>query len=215
MSSRVDHVVICDFDGTVARADVGNSFFGTFAEAPWADAVQEWKEGRIGSKECLEKECRLTTATLEDLRRFSSLQDIDPGFHDVVGWTREHYVPLAIVSDGFREYISLILGNHGLDVPCFANRVEFKGSRLRPSFPYFERGCGRCANCKGFHVRRYRDAGYRTVFIGDGLSDLCALPESDVVLAKNELADHCEREKIPHTRIADLGDALHVLRELG
>ena len=123
----------------------------------------------------------------------------------------KRFVPLAIVSDGFREYIHLILGRHGLDVPCFANRVEFIGNSLRPVFPYFHLGCRRCANCKGYHVLRYKNAGYRPVFIGDGLSDLCALPHADRILAKGDLAAYCEREGIPHTRIGNLGEALAAL----
>ncbi len=211
MSSRVDPAIVCDFDGTVACTDVGHAFFRTFARPPWEDVVREWEEGRIGSRECLEKESALTLATLEDLEDFASRQDIDPRFHEIVEWARNRSIPICIVSDGFREYIDCILHRHGIRVPCFANRVEFEGKRLRPSFPYYDQGCRRCANCKGYHVGRYKTAGYGTVFIGDGLSDLCALPHADVILAKGDLADHCERAKIPHTRIADLGGALEYL----
>jgi 2,3-diketo-5-methylthio-1-phosphopentane phosphatase len=214
MNKRIDWAILCDFDGTVACADVGNTFFATFARPPWAEVVREWEEGKIGSRECLQKECALATATMDDLRQFSSKQKIDPHFQDIARWAARASAPLAIVSDGFREYIRLILDRHGVAVPCFANRVEFEDNRLKPSFPYYELGCRRCANCKGYHVRRYREAGFRTLFIGDGLSDLCALPEADLILAKGDLADHCEREGIDHTRINDLKDALSVLEKL-
>jgi 2-hydroxy-3-keto-5-methylthiopentenyl-1-phosphate phosphatase len=214
MSSRIDWAIVCDFDGTIACADVGNTFFAAFARPPWAEVVRDWEEGRIGSRECLEKECALSTATMTDLRRFSSTQNIDPHFQDIVGWAERAFVPLCIVSDGFREYIHLILERHGLKVPCFANRVEFDGDQLLPHFPYYDLGCLRCANCKGYHMRRYRDAGFRTLFIGDGLSDLCALPEADRILAKGDLADYCQREGIANTRIADLRDALSILERL-
>ncbi len=207
----MDLAIVCDFDGTVARSDVGNSFFRTFALPPWEDVVREWEEGRIGSRECLEKESALTTATLHDLEDFASRQEIDTRFPDLVKWARDRWIPLCIVSDGFREYIHRILARHELDVPVFANRVSFEGSRLQPAFPYYELGCGRCANCKGYHVGRFSSAGYHTVFIGDGLSDLCALPGADVILAKGYLADRCGRKGIPHTRIADLGEALEFL----
>lgn len=214
MSNRTDLAVVCDFDGTVARADVGHAFFRTFARPPWEDVVRAWEEGKIGSRECLERESALTRATTEDLEEFASRQQIDPHFPKLVRWARKRFAPLSIVSDGFAEYIRLILERHGLTVPVFANRVEFVDSSLKPIFPYYGLGCSRCANCKGYHVRRYRDAGYRTVFIGDGLSDLCALPEAHVILAKGNLAAHCRGEGIVHSPVAHLGEALGVLREL-
>ncbi len=203
--------IVCDFDGTIACSDVGNEFFRAFARPPWEEVVRRWEQERIGSRECLEQESDLTTATLHDLRQFASRQDVDRYFRDLVEWAADRWIPLCVVSDGFREYIDAILLRHELRVPVFANRARFEGHRLRPSFPYYELGCRRCANCKGYHVGRYRAAGYRTVFIGDGLSDLCALPGADVILAKGDLADHCEREGIAHTRIPDLAGALRVL----
>lgn len=213
MGSRIDLAIVCDFDGTVALADVGNAFFKAFARPPWEHVVREWEEGRIGSKECLEKECALTRATTSDLREFALCQTIDPCFADIVGWARDHFVPFCIVSDGFREYIRIILSQYELDVPTFANRVEFEDRRLRPMFPYYGLGCSRCANCKGYHVRRFRQAGYRTIFIGDGLSDLCALSDSDIIIAKDALAEHCRRENIHHEPVDDLRGALAVLRK--
>jgi len=211
MSSRPQIAVVCDFDGTVAAADVGNAFFRAFARPPWEDVVRAWEEGRIGSRECLEKECALTAASVQDLEAFARRQEIDPHFAELVLWARERFCPLSIVSDGFSEYIGLILDRHGLRVPTFANRVRFDDHRLTPVFPYYGLGCSRCANCKGYHVRRFRNAGFRTVFIGDGLSDLCALPDADLILAKGHLAEYCRREGVPHTPIGDLGEALGVL----
>ena len=204
--------VLCDFDGTIAADDVGHAFFRTFAGPAWEAVVHDWEEGRIGSRECLEKECALARATPADLETFAGKQTIDPGFADLVRWARDRFFPVAVVSDGFREYIAPILGRHGVEAPVFANRVAFNGDRLTPSFPYFEQGCGRCANCKGYHVGRYADAGYRTVFIGDGLSDLCALPRADLVLAKDALAEHCDTHGVPYRPYTDLADALRIVQ---
>ncbi|MGQ9854384.1 MAG: MtnX-like HAD-IB family phosphatase, partial [Candidatus Oleimicrobiaceae bacterium] len=63
--------VFTDFDGTVAANDVGNGLFARFAHPDWRKAVQAWKEGRISSRECLERECRLARVSREGLEAYA------------------------------------------------------------------------------------------------------------------------------------------------
>jgi hypothetical protein len=56
-------IVLCDFDGTISTTDVGNRMFARFAGDGWEEVVQRWKDGKIGSRDCLEAECGLARAT--------------------------------------------------------------------------------------------------------------------------------------------------------
>ena len=58
--------------------------------------------------------------------------------------------------------------------------------------------CERCLSCKGVQVRRARAEGFRVAICGNGASDLCGAREADLVLARDILRAHCEREGIEH-----------------
>ncbi len=46
----------------------------------------------------------------------------------------------------------------------------------------------------------------RAVFIGDGLSDRCAVEAADWVFAKGALAMYCERQGVPYTTFETFAD---------
>ncbi|RMF63223.1 MAG: 2-hydroxy-3-keto-5-methylthiopentenyl-1-phosphate phosphatase [Calditrichaeota bacterium] len=211
--------IFCDFDGTVAENDVGNLFFRTFGGQRCLEVVARWKAGEISSKTCLTLECDATRVSREQMARFADQQKLDPFFGDFVAFCREQRVEVTIVSDGLDFYIERILRNHGLagEVEFRSNRVVFlDGNRIRPEFPYYELGCRRCGNCKGWHVREAKAQGHRVVYIGDGLSDRCGAEAADVVFAKRgrDLLRYCRRNGIPCHEFNDFGEVQRKLTEL-
>jgi 2,3-diketo-5-methylthio-1-phosphopentane phosphatase len=214
-TSRAHHIVLCDFDGTVSTTDVGNRMFAKFASDGWRKVVQSWKDGRIGSRDCLIAECSLARATPEQVRRFALSRAIDPHFKPFVRYCRAHHIPVAILSDGLDFYIDLLLEKYGLkDLPRFANHLEFRGNELVPSFPYFSRGCRHCGNCKGYHVRRYRREGNSVIYVGDGFSDRCGVEDADVVFAKGDLSRYCRQKGLEHIVYQDFSDVIDEMRML-
>lgn len=213
-SSR-SYIVLCDFDGTVSTTDVGNRMFAKFADDGWREVVQSWKDGRIGSRDCLIAECSLARATPEQVRRFALSRKIDAQFKPFVQYCRGHHIPVVILSDGLDFYIDLLLEKYGLkDLPRFANHLEFRGNELVPSFPFCHRGCRRCGNCKGYHVRRYRREGYAVVYVGDGFSDRCGVDGADVVFAKGDLSRYCRQKGLEHIVYRDFSDVIDEMRVL-
>ncbi len=212
--------ILSDFDGTAAATDVGNLLFRTFADAEKCRAVvQQWKDGKLSSKACLIEECALARVTRAELERFVDAQKLDPHFPAFVAFCEKHNIPVEIVSDGFDFYIARILRNHGLDgqIPVRANRLLFVDSnRIEPAFPYYEQGCGVCANCKGVHVRRARQEHETVVYVGDGLSDRCGAREADVVFAKRgrDLLRFCRATGLPHHEYDTFADVLREIRRL-
>lgn len=69
--------IFTDFDGTIALNDLGDSLFEKFAKSTWIEAVQEWKQGKITSKDCIIRECAVTKVTQNQLEIFSDEQKID------------------------------------------------------------------------------------------------------------------------------------------
>jgi len=194
--------IFCDFDGTVAKNDVGNLVFTTFGDARhWWHLVDEWKNGKIEGRELWRRQAQVAKMTPEQLDDFASTQPLDPAFPEFVRFCRQQRFPIYVVSDGMDAYIKRILAHHGLDdLMVRANHLEMLAhGSLEVSFPYFEIGCGKCANCKGSHIVREKQPDETTIFIGDGYSDICALAVADITFAKGDLLHYC-RDKGMHCR---------------
>jgi 2,3-diketo-5-methylthio-1-phosphopentane phosphatase len=203
---------LCDFDGTVARADVGNRFFLRFIpdQAAHAALLDLWFAEDIGGREILARECALAEVGETEALAFADAHAaIDPSFPGFVAAVRGAGGDAAIASDGLLLYIRRILDASGLGgVEASANGLVFDGRRIAPVFGSLAgEGCGMCGSCKGA-VLAQRARGYaRTVFIGDGLSDRCGARAADVVYAKGDLTAWCERAGIaarPWSTFADV-----------
>ncbi len=200
----------CDFDGTIARNDVGEKLFLRFgaAETCYA-AVREWMRGEISSTEMYRRECETARVSRKELAAFASGQKLDPHFKGFIDACRNHGYEVMILSDGFKTYIDLILAHAGLTgLPVYSNDIEFFATdRIRPVFPYEAGSCGKCANCKGYQIRRHRQEGSTIVYVGDGYSDRCGALEADIIFAKKDLLNYCRQEQIDcfaYTTFADV-----------
>ena len=207
-------LVLVDFDGTITQNDVGAALFNTFSKGKSRKIVSKWLQGKISSKECLQKECELIEITKEELKNFALSQKIDEHFSDFVDLCKWEKMDLAILSDGLDYYIKLILTKcHLDDIPFYSNTVRFEGKKLIPEFPYYDKGCGNCGNCKKHHLENLRRPNQKVVYIGDGLSDKCAIGEADFVFAKNDLKAFCEKEKIDYFEFRDFRDVISVFQD--
>lgn len=197
--------VLCDFDGTISKGDIGNTLFKLYAGGrEWEELIASWERGEIGSRECLVKECSLARVSRDEVVELAESFEIDEHFRDFSDWCEGNRVPLAVVSDGLDFYIKVVLKKYGLShLPVFANHLEFTRGGVLAEFPYFDMGCLKCGNCKGYHVRKYREDYGRVVFVGDGYSDRCALEEADLILAKGDLARLCRELGKECVRVSD------------
>jgi 2-hydroxy-3-keto-5-methylthiopentenyl-1-phosphate phosphatase len=215
MRNTSDTLVLVDFDGTITQQDVGAHLFNTYSKNRSQKIVSLWLKGEISSRECLERECQLIEITPFELRNFALIQKIDAQFPAFVDLCKGEKLELVIVSDGLDFYIKLILEKYGLDeIPFYSNRLRFKNGVMNPEFPFFDRGCGACGNCKSYHLKNLRSKSGKVVYIGDGLSDKCAVKEAEIVFAKNDLREFCIKENIPCFSYKDFGDIISVFKDV-
>ncbi|MDZ7291034.1 MAG: MtnX-like HAD-IB family phosphatase [candidate division KSB1 bacterium] len=193
-------IIFSDFDGTIAQNDVGDLLFKVYGD--WQEcekAIQQWLRDEISSRECLEREAATARFTQEQLDNFCDAQLLTPGFLEFAEFCRQQHFPLIVLSDGLDYYIQRILWRYGLDLPVYANRLEFFGSdRISVGFPYLAKSCGRCGNCKGYHIRRLAKPEEKIVYIGDGYSDRCGIQEAEIIFAKGDLAKWCDEHTIKY-----------------
>lgn len=187
-----------DFDGTVTTRDVGDGIFSNFLrrdllEQGWFEKnIADWKAGIISSHECLSTHCANTFVTEEGLQAELEEYDLTPGFVKFIEYCKDNDIPILILSDGLDYYIEFILKKYGInDIPFRSNHMYFKDGIIGVEFPHMDKGCGRCGNCKRWHIDTRRKDGECVMYIGDGYSDMYAIKSADVVFAKGDLAEYC------------------------
>jgi len=209
-----DCVVFFDFDNTITRFDVICDVLERFSvDQKWVPLENAWQAGRIGSKECLKGQLRSVRLTKKEMRRYLSTVPIDPAFSPLVEWLKKNKIRPVILSDSFSFFIKEILKNHGIrGVKVYCNELRFSGNRLIPSFPYRSKACPRCAHCKKQRLLDPQWRGKITVYIGDGLSDVCPARQADLLFAKDHLLDYCRKNRVPCVAFKNLKDVQHSLR---
>jgi 2-hydroxy-3-keto-5-methylthiopentenyl-1-phosphate phosphatase len=208
--------ILCDFDGTISVEDVIDSLLDRFGRPGWETLEQDWRAGRIGSRECMTGQVGLLDMTQEELDKHLSSLWIDHHFPDFVKMARATGTPMHVVSDGLDYAIRKILGRYGLDdLPLAANHLApaTPPQKWQLTSPFQAEGC-RSGTCKCAVAAQASKGGTKTLLIGDGASDFCAADRVDFVFAKHRLIEHCRAAGIPYVPITGFEDALELLPRL-
>jgi len=210
--------VFTDFDGTVARRDIGYHLFNHFSQGRNDELVPLWKSGELTTRECLLREAAMVHASPEEIYRFLDQFELNHGFADFVQQCRDNDIDLVILSDGLDFYIHYVLKRHGLSgLNVTANRGSLVDNGVNVTFPYDNSSCDRCGSCKGERIREYRlrHPGVTALFVGDGYSDACGVAEADLVFAKKDLEHYCLKHNIDHVKYDTFVDVSRHLVERG
>jgi 2-hydroxy-3-keto-5-methylthiopentenyl-1-phosphate phosphatase len=206
--------VFCDFDGTISVQDATDFILARFADAEWRDIEEQWKRGTIGSAQCMQRQVALIRASQRQLDAALDAIEIDPSFPAFADFCHSRRIALTVVSDGVDYFIHRILAHHRLPpLPVIANQLTIHGhngdKRYRLALPFSQATCESAAGmCKCLCVRAA--AGTR-VYVGDGRSDFCVANKPELVFAKGNLAEFCERQGIaflPYRQFDDVAQAL-------
>ncbi len=212
-------IIFSDFDGTFTEKDIGYRMFTHFSDRQNLKLVEDWKRGLISSRDCLLKEAAMLNNTLEEIYTFLDDFKLAHGAKDFYRIVTNQAIPFYIVSDGIDIYINYILNKFGLgEIKYFCNRGTVRNNCLKLEFIYDNYDCRRCGCCKGARIIDRVGNGnkeWNVIFIGDGLSDICALPRSDMVFARGDLLDYCRRKDINAIEYGSFFDIIDCLRKFG
>jgi len=159
--------------------------------------------------------------------------EFDPQFASFYKWATSNNIPVVILSAGLKPMISDILhqflGPEAENIEVIANdialREEFSSicddaAKWEVKFwDDSDLGHDKGASIRPYKEHREQSEGedeFVLLYAGDGVSDLHAAREADVLFAKEgrELADHCEQGNIPYVQYRDWRKILEVTKEI-
>lgn len=207
-------VVFFDFDNTITKVDVLDDMLERFSrDDKWLDLEEKWKRGEIGSRQCLDGQMRGISISRQRLDEYLKTIEIDSSFKKILELCGAKGIKTVILSDNFEYILKGILKHNGIeDIDVYCNSLEISGEDLTPDFPYRDEKPNGCAHCKTKNMLANLDPGYASVYIGDGLSDLCPSRKAELVFAKSTLKERLEKDNIPCVPFGDLGDVYEYLK---
>jgi 2-hydroxy-3-keto-5-methylthiopentenyl-1-phosphate phosphatase len=201
----------CDFDGTISIEDVTDVILTRFAAPEWQLIEEEWKQGAMGSAECMRRQIALISASPEMLDKALDTIAIDPSFPAFIDFCASRNIPVTVISDGVDYFIRRVLARYHLShLPIIANRLSTTGENSYAlSSPFSDPDCESAAGvCKCRSV-----SGFETsIYIGDGRSDFCVSNKPDMVFAKDKLATFCAQQDIAYIPYHSFSDITQSLR---
>ncbi|KAG9251928.1 phosphoserine phosphatase [Emericellopsis atlantica] len=220
-------IFFTDFDGTITTAD-SNDFM--------TDNLGFGKEKRVGlNKDVLYGRMAFRDSFQEMLDSvdtpFNECKEIlkkniklDPGFKDFYAWSRENNVPIVILSGGMTPIISMLLDNllgEGWDIQIVSNDVQSRDGKdinTKGGWSIKFHDETDFGHDKSLEIRKYSGLeGRPTMFYaGDGVSDLSAAKETDLLFAKadKDLVTWCENEKVPFVTFRDWTSITQTCKEI-
>jgi len=214
-------ILFSDFDGTITLRDSNDWMTDNigFGAEKRRQLNIDILEGRVGFRDAFRDMLESVNAntTFEDAKaRVTEAIALDGGFKPFLEWAKTVDMPIVIVSSGMVPVISSIFSNlvgkeEAAKIEIIANNAtvlddgHFKVEFKHPDSHY--------GHDKSKALRPYAElpADQKPIifFCGDGVSDMSAAGESDVLFVKinphssNDLAEHCAKENIPYLPFLD------------
>ncbi|KAI9729197.1 MAG: hypothetical protein M1834_007104 [Cirrosporium novae-zelandiae] len=156
---------------------------------------------------------------------------LDPTFRDFFHWAKANNVPVVVLSSGMTPIIRGLLVHL---IGPEANELEIVSNEVvgRPGMKIDQEGGWTIkyhdnsgfGHDKSLAIRPYKEhiatlpesQRATLLYAGDGVSDLSAAKETDLLFAKagRDLVDYCRRENIPFTTFEDWTTILATVQDL-
>jgi len=235
LATRPKIIFFTDYDGTITQQDsndymTDNVGFGQPLRLKGnADVLSGDRHFRDAFQEMMD------SISLPFDRCISLLQDnieLDPHFKEFFLFCRESNIPIVILSGGMKPIIEGMLerwiGREGLDtVQIVSNDVAAREEGAADGWIQAEGGWriefhdeSVFGHDKSREIRPYAalPEGERPILLyaGDGVSDLSAAKETDLLFAKKgrDLVTWCEREDVAFTTFEDFSEILATVKDI-
>jgi len=213
-----------DFDGTIFMQDTGHILFNAYGCGTERREIldQQIKSGERSFKDVSEEMWGSLDVPFENgFDALASNLNMDQDFKTFHDFCRNNEIPFNVISAGLKPVLRRVLDHFigeeaSASIGIVANDVEIdaEGHVWKPVW----RHEGDLGHDKALSINEYKDQAKiesedgtipMIIFIGDGVSDLPAAREADVLFARKGLAleEYCFEHKIayhPYNTFADI-----------
>ncbi|KAJ5618931.1 Pdp3-interacting factor 1 [Penicillium lagena] len=216
-------VIFSDFDGTISMQDTGHILFDTYGCGTEArnKLDEQIKSGERSFRDVSEEMWASLNIPFDDgFKVMEKTLEMDPGFREFHQYCLENGFPFNVISAGLKPVLRRVLDSflgaeHSAAIDIVANDaiINPDGSQWKPIW----RHDTELGHDKALSVNEARAAAQATcspdeipliVFIGDGVSDLAAAREADVLFARRglRLEEYCREHGIAYTPFDTFAD---------
>lgn len=209
------YTVFFDFDNTITTRDIIDDIVFKFSKDDrWRKLESDWASGKIGSRACLKGQIEGVRVAKDILDEYLANIKLDPSFKKLLCLLGKHKIKTFVLSDNFEYILTKVLKNHKIcGLKVHANKIEFVEDRLFPYFPFGDKSCSICGHCKKKNFFANLQKKAFSVYIGDGLSDVCAAKYANFVFAKGTLLRYFRREALECIPYKTLGDVYKYFKD--
>ncbi|KFY26315.1 hypothetical protein V493_04167 [Pseudogymnoascus sp. VKM F-4281 (FW-2241)] len=208
-------IIFSDFDGTIFMQDTGHILFDAHGCGSEQRAVldNQIKTGERSFREVSEEMwSSLNVPFADGFEIMGEELEMDPHFREFHQYCRDNKIPFYVISAGLKPVLRAVLDKflgeeESSHIKIVANDAEIApdGSEWKPIW----RHDTELGHDKARSITEYRESAQTAatteelpmiVFIGDGVSDLPAAREADVLFARRglRLEEYCVEHKIPY-----------------
>lgn len=202
-------IIFSDFDGTITKKDILDTIItDVYSWDIYKEVENKLLNGELSFEEYLFNMFDNINYKLDNI----STNLIDDEFSNFYKWVVERNIDFYIISSGFKKIIqhlvpyvnsSLIFGN---DVIIDSNNkwtVELHDKENNSSIN------------KNSVIKSNNKSNYKTIFIGDGLSDFKVMGNVDYLFCKKNSLLHtkCINENCPHIVFDNFYDVLEYIKK--
>ncbi|KAK0616064.1 2,3-diketo-5-methylthio-1-phosphopentane phosphatase [Bombardia bombarda] len=233
-SKRRKIVCFSDFDGTIFMQDTGHILFDNHGCGTKRRQIldEQIKSGERSFRDVSEEMWSSLDVPFEDgFEVMEKNLEIDVDFRTFHKFCRENEIPFNVISAGLkpvlRRVLDTFLGEEAsshIDIVANDAEITADGSEWKPIWRHDDSDLG---HDKALSIQEARKAAHLTaengtipliVFIGDGVSDLAAAREADVLFARRglRLEEYCQEngiDYIPFDTFADIQRRLEEIQE--
>ncbi|PHH64387.1 hypothetical protein CDD81_4608 [Ophiocordyceps australis] len=217
LATKPRFIFFTDFDGTVTTADSNDYMTDNlgFGRERRVQGNQDVLQGRVHFRDSFrEMMDSVTTPFDKCLSILLNNIRLDPGFKEFYAWARQNNIPVVILSGGMRPVIQALLdkllGPGQWDIQIVSNDVSTRDGKTLSHVGGWQivfHDDSIHGHDKSLEIRKYSSKPERPVlfYAGDGVSDLSAAKETDLLFAKadKDLVTWCENEKVPFVTFRD------------
>lgn len=199
-------ILFTDFDGTVTWQDSNDFLTDNYGMGPekHKELTEKIMDGTVTFRDAFRE---MLDSVKEPFDKCVEILlnniDLDPGFKDFYFWAEKNNVPVVVVSSGMepliRELLAKLVGESAKDIQIISNTVDVKddGSwSIVYRDPKTEYGHDKAKSLRPYAEKKERPM---LLYAGDGVSDISAAKETDLLFAKKgcDLIEYCKKHNIP------------------